>query len=212
MSKLTKGEKTKKDIVRRINTLFNEREMFLTWDEIAAELGLSRSRITNYFPKKDLLVLAIYIEFESKLKTTLEAHHSKTYELNLGTLQEYYSSIMDLLYDFRFSISYVLVNPMNDGELSNHIDQTYDKNRGRLFERVKNLVRSGIVDKSLLLKMNFDAFTFQHTTLLTTWVITYRLYDKNLGFDKMKPIYLQGILNCYLPYLTDKGKSEFQLL
>lgn len=181
MAKYSKGERTKSDIVKRINRLFNEKEMFLTWDDIAAELGLSRSRITNYFPKKDLLILAIYIEFEQRLKLVLEDHEGLHNDLDLAVLKEYYTKVMDLLFDFRFAISYVLVNPMNDKALRSHIDETYEKNRVRLYERVNKLVQSDIVDQKLLLENNFNAFAFQHTNLLTTWVITYRLYDKKWG-------------------------------
>lgn len=210
MTKFSKGEKTKKTIVKRVNTLFNKREMLLNWDEMAAELNLSRSRITNYFPRKELLILAIYYEFESTLKKFLENHHQNSEATSLEHLKAYYSDVMDLLFEYRFSISYVLVNPMNDEDLRSHISSTYSVNKIRLQERVTKLCQTGILDERLLLKENFDPFTFQHTNLLTTWVISYRLYDRNQDFLVIKPIYLKGILNCYLPYLTKEGQSQFE--
>ncbi|MDY2586824.1 TetR/AcrR family transcriptional regulator [Winogradskyella aquimaris] len=210
MTSFSKGEKTKNSIIKRINKLFNEKEMLLTWDEMAIELNLSRSRITNYFPKKELLILAIYYEFEKTLKKFLENHHQNAETNSLEHLKDYYSDVMALLFEYRFSISYVLVNPMNDKELRSHINSTYSANKVRLYERVTKLCQMGILDERLLLDDHFDPFTFQHTNLLTTWVISYRLYDGSQDFSEMKPIYLKGILNCYLPYLTKKGQSQFE--
>ncbi|MCA0133325.1 TetR/AcrR family transcriptional regulator [Winogradskyella alexanderae] len=212
MTKFSKGEKTKKTIVKRVNKLFNKKEMLLTWDEMAAELNLSRSIITNYFPRKELLILAIYYEFEHTLKLFLKNHNQNSEATSLQHLKVYYSGVMDLLFEYRFSISYVLVNPMNDEALRSHLDSTYENNKIRLLDRIKNLVKFGIINKALLKDDNFSSFTFQHTNLLTTWVISYRLYDKNLGYKKMKPIYLKGVLDCYLPYLTSKGKFDYDNL
>lgn len=73
MSNFSEGEVTRIHIIQQMNKLVNEKEMILTWDDMAAELNLSRSKITNYFPKKELLILAIFFDFEEKLKIQIES-------------------------------------------------------------------------------------------------------------------------------------------
>ncbi|OZV69883.1 TetR/AcrR family transcriptional regulator [Winogradskyella aurantia] len=204
----TKGELTKQNIVKAVNQLFNEKEMLPSWDDLASELKINRSRITNYFPKKELLILAIYLEFEENLKMLIEKQGYTEQIENFSALKEYYSDIMDLLFDYRFAISYVLVNPNNDEDLNNHISTTYKNNKLRLYQRVEHLVNAGLVSKKLLDENQFKPFAFQHTNILTTWIISYRLYDRHLEFSEIKPIYLKGVLLCYFPFLSEKGKKE----
>ena len=52
------------------------------------------------------------------------------------------------------------------------------------------IYQTGVINDDILLKDHIEPFTFQHTNLLTTWVITYRLYDHIQDFAEMKPIYL----------------------
>lgn len=209
MKKQSKGVQTRKNIIDQVNKLYNRTEKILTLDELAGELNLTRSRITNYFPRKEQLILAIYEEYSKKLDKLIKTYNPDNEKLNLKSLVDYYSKIMDLLFEYRFAISYLFVNPLNDEELARHLEETYEENKNRLFNRIKILVVSGLVDKELLEQKNFDAFSFQHTNLLTTWVISYRIYDNKAGFKNMKPVYLRGVLNCYLPFMTESGKTDF---
>jgi AcrR family transcriptional regulator len=208
----TKGELTKQNIVKAVNQLFNEKEMLPAWDDLASELKIHRSRITNYFPKKELLLLAIYLEFEENLKVLIEKQGYTEQIENFSALKDYYSAIMDLLFDYRFAISYVLVNPNNDEDLNNHINTTYKNNKLRLYQRVEHLVNAGLVRKKLLDEDQFKPFAFQHTNILTTWIISYKLYDRHLEFSEVKPTYLKGVLLCYFPFLSEKGKKEISNL
>jgi AcrR family transcriptional regulator len=67
MEKMCKGTRTKNSIIKGVKRLFNKKEKLPLLDEIAKELSLTKSRITNHFPKKKLLIFAIYQEFEKKL-------------------------------------------------------------------------------------------------------------------------------------------------
>jgi AcrR family transcriptional regulator len=208
VEKQRKGNKTSDSIVDEVNRLLNRTETMLTLDEIASELKLNRSRITNYFPKKELLILAIYHRFTNKLNKLIDKYHPDNEKISMGNLVSYYSKIMDLLYDYRFAISYLFANPLNDDELSEHLQETYSANKNRLLNRVKILIDNGLIDKSLQDPEHFEAFSFQHANLLTTWIISFRLYDRKSGYKNMKPVYLRGLLNCYFMFLTEEGKKE----
>jgi len=53
---------------------------------------------------------------------------------------------------------------------------------------------------------------FQFVNLLTTWLISNTLYDKNSSLMRNQTIYLKGILMVYYPYATEKGKAELEKL
>lgn len=204
----TKGDLTRNKIIDDVNRLFNKNDKLLTLDELAGALEINRSRITNYFPKKEHLILAIFEQYQTKLLEIIEQNQPDTEHIDLPNLIGYYSRILDLSYEFRFTISYVFVYPPNDSELRDHITTTYAGNKERISSRLQSLVNSGMLDGKILEPANFEVFIFQHVNLLTTWMISYRIYDHQKSYEQMKPIYLQGIINSYYPFLTLKGKLE----
>lgn len=206
----TKGDLTRKKIIDDVNWLFNKNDKLLTLDELAGTLEINRSRITNYFPKKEHLILAIFEQYQLRLQEIIEQNQPDTEHIGFPNLIGYYSRILDLSYEFRFTISYVFVYPPNDSELRDHITNTYAGNKQRISNRLQSLVNSGLLEGKILEPENFEVFIFQHVNLLTTWIISYRIYDHQKSYEQMKPTYLRGIMNCYHPYLTPKGKGEIE--
>ncbi len=209
MGNYNKGASTKNKILKRVNGLFNEREQLLTLDEIARELSMNKSRITNHFPKKELLILGIYQEYEKRLMQLLSTNKPDGETVDFQELVHYYSDILDLFYEYRFAITYIFINPMRDEELIQYITETSRGNKVRIFHRLKFMVQSGLLKENVLIPGNYDVFIFKYTNLMTTWTISLNIYDRDFGYEQMKPVYLKGILSCFENYLTEKGREEY---
>lgn len=203
---LSKGELTRKRIISSAKELFNKEEKLLGFDALAFAMNENRSLITNHFPKKELLILAIYQEYETEL---LELYEDQN-PTDLKELIVLFNSLLDIIYEYRFPLSYVLINPLKDESLIRHIDSTYKGNRERIFNRVESMVKSGFLKKTVLEPKKFDVLLFQYTNLAITWIISLKVYDKAIGYKKRKPVYIEGIMSCFKPYLTQKGEENFR--
>jgi AcrR family transcriptional regulator len=210
MEGISKGARTRNKIIEQVNMLFNEKEKLLTLDEIASEMKLTKSRITNHFPKKELLILGIFRQYEKELLQLPESHKPDGDSAGFKNLIGYYSTYMDLIYKYRFSISFLFVNPLKDEELTRHIRDTYEDNKKRIYARVQSLVQEGQVNEKVLKASAFDVFLFKYTTLMTTWIISLKIYNWDAGYKNIKPVYLKGIISCFEPYLTTKGRKDYE--
>jgi hypothetical protein len=165
-------------------------------------------RITNYFPKKEKLLLGIVDHYEKKLEKLSGSKSLDSRNLSFQEMVKFYSEIMDLNYEYRFAISFLTINPLSDDELLHHIRYTFQSKKKRLFQRVSYLVETGSLDKKILTNDVFEVFCFQFMTLFTSWINNLELYDKAIGYQRVKPIYLKGIMHSYVPYLTEQGQEE----
>jgi len=210
VAKQPKGTETRRRIVREVSRLYNEEGLKLTLDQLARKLGLSKGRITNYFPKKEYLLLAIFQDYEQEANQLYQQYQNAESLLDFSGVLAYYSELMDLQYRYRFAIAYLGVHPIGDPELQQHLSERYRQNRAYLQERVAFQVRSGSLRKALLEPETFEVFCFQLYTLFTSWVVSLQLYYPDRGYEEMKPVFLRGIMQCFVPYLTEKGKTEWQ--
>jgi AcrR family transcriptional regulator len=210
MPKQSKGMATKQWILDEVSRLYNDEGLKLTLDQLARKLGLTKGRITNHFPKKEYLLLAIFQDFDHKANLIYQQYQNDEALLEFSGVLAYYSEIMDLQYRYRAAVAYLAVQPIGDPELQQHLAEQSRQNKAYLKERIAYQVRSGSIQEELLEPKTFEVFCFQLYNLFTSWVVSLQLYYKEQGYEQMKPIFLQGIMNCFVPYLTEKGKAELQ--
>ena len=190
--------------------MYNEEGLNLTLGQIASKLGMTLGSITNYFPRKELLLLALYRDYDEKMDALHRRFQNEEALLDFSGVVRYYHKIMDLQYRYRFAIAFLAVQPIGDSELQQHLQERYLENRRNLEKRVAFQVTSGSLKAELLEPATFDIFCFQLYNLLTTWVVSLHVYHRERGYREMKPVYLRGILNCFTPYLTEKGIAELE--
>jgi hypothetical protein len=75
--------------------------------------------------------------------------------------------------------------------------------------RLSAMVAMDLLIPAILKQPDLVIFCFQYTTLLPTWMVCQEMYYSRQGLEKKKPVYLRGVLNLYLPYLTKKGRMNF---
>lgn len=209
MGKITKGTRTRTNILKKVNRLFNEKERFMTLDEIAGELNVTKSRITNHFSRKELLMLGLYDQFQHQLTQLYVLHNQENVTINFKRLAEFYNEFMDLFYEYRFTVNFLFVNPLSDDEIAGHIQSTYLNSKDRIYQRADFLVKNGLVNKKILEPSNFEVFLFKHTNLMSTWPISMKLYYRGIDYEEAKPLFLRGILSCFETFLTRKGRTDY---
>jgi AcrR family transcriptional regulator len=208
MEVIKKRGNSEKWVVENCISVFNEHGLDITLNEIAKLLNVSRGKINHYFQTKEELLIAIAKEYEKALAVIITEHiFNETEDFLLQTFK-LYGKIMDNQYKFRCAIIYSAGTSNSRKELVHQIYNSYKNSKERILAMTQNLVQLGYLDKEILLESKFNIFNYQFVSLFTTWPIQLEMYDKKEGYKKMKPIYLEGISNCFKIYATTKGLNS----
>lgn len=203
-----KGAATRQNIVSNARIVLNKKGINLTLVELAEFMGVALGTITNHFRTKDHLFVAISQEYQEQylhLKTNIDWDK----EISLRQVTKYFSAIMDLQYEYRCAIFSAASTSSSQKELYGQIRETYKLNRANSKKMVALFVKGGIFNNSILDKKRYEIFSFLTINVMTTWLISLEMYDKEKGYKKMKFIYLQGVFSCFEPYFTDAAKKEW---
>jgi AcrR family transcriptional regulator len=212
LEKLSKGQITRNTIVERSRSIFNEKGLDITLDMIAQEMGLTKGRITNHFPTKESLFQAIMGYYEWQLGEYVRHVNWAELSVSMRTLAIYMSGVMDIQYENRCAIGYLAMVTEEKREIFNGIQASYKRNVAAIRNRVTGMVSQGLLIPAILHARVFPVFLFQYVNLLTNWVVSEQHYGWETGYESLKPIYLQGIMQCYYPYLTEEGMSQYRAL
>jgi AcrR family transcriptional regulator len=211
MGNYRKGLEMRQSIIQEARKIFNKEGLQLTLDQIAQKLGITKGRITNYFPNKDNLFVALSQDYDLRFQE-LMASFGESQEISFDWLATVYSAIMDLQYEHRSTIIFAATTSSGQKEMHEQVTHSYKTNSKQVSQMVNVLVDEGLIKPELQKPGNFDVFCFQHVNLFTTWVISKEIYYSTSSYKKMKPVYLKGIFGCYYPYLTTKGLAQYQML
>jgi AcrR family transcriptional regulator len=206
MSTYHKGEESRKEIINKARAIFNENGIQITLSTLADLLETTLGRLTYHFKNKDLLFIAIAGEYEEKL-AGMRSNRKNT-EISLNQFVHSFEAVMDLQYEYRCAIRYIISSLNSSDELKQHVQGTYAANRVNIRQIMEAYVSAGFLQSKLLLEENYEVFLFQFSNLFTNWVINFELYDKDKTYEELKPFYLKGIISVFFPFLTEKGKQD----
>lgn len=204
---ISKGIKSKEELLEQARLLFNEEGLTITLSELAKKMNTTLGRITYHFPTKDDLIIALAHQYQDlQLKIRGSATGAN---LDFQKFIERASAVMDIQYHFRCVIKYISTSVKAQNKVFSHTESQFRNNREVIFGTFKALVNNGSLTDEILTPDNFNVVLFTFTNLFTTWVINLEIYDSDKSYEEMKPVYLNGIFSCFIPYLTDSGRSEF---
>ena len=208
MTASTKGELTRQEILQKVNDLFNQSGIEHTIVQISKSIGIGKSRSTNYFPKKDDLIISLLREYEAEMADWVSNYTSKTEIRNFCEYVPYLVGIMELMFEYRRVISLSLINPKPDGDVIHHMRSRYEMNKRQIRDRLEVFARNGLIREELLKPENFEIFIFQFFCMTSNWIVMYNVLDGDIEFKLVKVRYLKSILCCFDSYLTDKGRKD----
>jgi AcrR family transcriptional regulator len=199
-------------ILEKARTIFNEKGLDLTLDVLAREMGLTKGRITNHFSTKESLFQGIMGFYEWQLGEYVRHFNWEEREVNLQSLAIYTSGVMDIQYENRCAIGYLAMVTREKKEVFEYIQLSYKGRVAMIRHRLSGMVKAGILEPGILQSKAFPVFQFQYTNLLTHWVVSEQHYGGDMAYPSLKPVYLQGIMQCYFPYLSPAGLDQFKNL
>lgn len=210
-SQLSKGARSRIEILKLCRLMLNEQGPQLRLADLAKGMGRTVSHITNHFPGKDHLYVAIAQEYTEALRS-LTATHQISKGLTLESLISLYSDIMDLQYEYRSIFRAVASTSHHQELLYDQITASYRHDKAEITRLLQACVEAKILEPGILEPEAEQVFVFQYVTLFTTWVVSMEIYDKEQGYPSVKPVYLKGIMQCMAPYFTAKAKKVYAAL
>jgi AcrR family transcriptional regulator len=199
-------------ILEKARNIFNEKGLDLTLDVLAREMGLTKGRITNHFSTKERLFQAILASYEWQLAEFVKHFNWPSRQLNFEHLGLYISGVMDVQYENRCGIAYIALIGEEKYEIAESVQVNYKRNLHSIRQRTEAMVAAGLLVPGILRKRDFQVFTFMIVNLLTTWVISAQQYERSISYASLKPAYLEGVMQCYFPYLAEEGEKQYEKL
>ncbi len=208
MTGYNKGKQSRNEIINSAREIFNTYGIQITLAKLAELMNTTLGRLTHHFKNKDLLFIAIAQDYEMQLAELRKqkSHH----QITMDTFVDRASAVMDLQYDYRCAVRYIVSSLMTRDEIKIHLQETYMNNRNNIKKLIEALVHVGMLQPRVLDDDIYEIFLFQLTNLFTNWVINLELYDVNKEYAEAKPVYLKGIVFIFLPFLTEQGKQELE--
>jgi AcrR family transcriptional regulator len=206
MSAYIKGKQSREEIINSSRQIFNEYGIHLTLVNLADLMDSTLGRLTYHFRNKDLLFIAIAQDYEVKL---LELRNKRNMnQISLNNFINTFTQVMDLQYDYRCAMRYIISSVNSSVEMKKHLQETYSNNREQIRKTIEAYVNGGLLQSRVLCEEIYEVFLFQFTNLFTNWVINLELYDNDKEYTEIKPVYLNGIISVFIPFLTEKGQQE----
>ena len=211
IEKKTKGKKTQENILFESRRILNKEGVFLTLRELSKIIGITIGGITNYFPTKDHLFVGLAEIYEKEV-AEISISDSVTQDPSFFTFQDFVSKIMDIQFENRSTIRFISLASQSQKTLFDQITTTWNNRKDKPFAMVRSLVDHGLLTEEILEEFPKHIFRFQFINTMTTWISSYSLYDNDKLFEEVKPIYLAGVMNVFEPYLSPKGREEFDVV
>lgn len=203
---IAKGLKSRGEILEQTRVILNDEGTGITLAELAQKLNSTLGKITYHFPTKDHLYIALGEQYQHEFRLLTKPSVSE--EFTFQYFHHQASKIMDLQYKYRNVIRYMTTSVKAQGALNKHLSDSFRSDRNLISVLFRQLIEAGSMQEKILHPDSFEVVLFQFTTLFTSWIISLEIYDRNQSYEAMKPIYLKGILACFEPYCTPKGRDE----
>lgn len=207
MQKLSKGAITRQTLITDARKVLNENGISLTLRELSSKMGVTIGRITNHFPTKEHLFIALSEDYETHFTQLMKSSAVQRVP-SLTQLIQSTLKVMDLQYEYRCLFKFIYSAGLNQHIILNQVSAKWTKNLSNFTLMISGLVEAKILDRSILNKANYERFKFQHINLLTTWLVSHSIYDRTLPLAHCKEVYAKGVMMTFHPFLTKKGKTE----
>ncbi len=215
MSKLrdsgtVKGSTSRAQLIQAARKVFNRVGIGITIDSLARELGVSKGKITNHFPTKDLLFLGVLAEYERELAETSEQFGWGVKEYSFTNLLTFLSLIMDVQFRYRCAMAYVAMITQEQSELHGHVLENFRRNASSIRGRLHHMVNRKSLKATILEPEHLEPFILAYVNLMTFWVVSATLYHNDDEYPAVKTNCLRAVVSLYKPYLTASAVKELR--
>ncbi len=199
---------TKQRILQSSLQLFNQYGVdAVTVRHIAKELGMSHGNLCYHFPNTDAIAETLYEQLLEELNNVLE-EPSVFNTINLQTLYKLCAFVFEKLYKYKFLIQdFISLTRRNPNLKQKHRDLVASR---RLFFQmgIEAGIQAGFL-KPDIIEGQYENFFNQLFIISDFWLASAEILYEGKEEDKLQT-YLNITFTLMVPYLTEKGLSEYK--
>ena len=198
----------KQIIIEKAKKLFNEKGVSnVSIREISREIGISHSNLIYHFKDKNSLINALHqliLENAIELNDEIEKEENTLRGLFISTIKGF-----EIICDFRFfMIDFNLILKENK-KLHKQILEIEVLRFSMYEEKINTMIAKNILKEELI--KGESANLIQHIRVFSDyWLPSAQVYEVNVNMSINK--YAKLFLSLFYPYLTKKGKENFNSL
>ncbi|WP_027002615.1 TetR/AcrR family transcriptional regulator [Hugenholtzia roseola] len=202
---------TKQFIKDQARLLFNEKGFEgVSFREVAKFMGIRFGNLTYHFPTKDSLILALFQDLILEQKEILAAIQKKGVAISLPAL------LAAPLYTFDISIKYIFLFKeyaqiiRTYPAIAQYLNESHQKRKESYLPFFQILQKEGIIEN------NFSAAHLENLMEISGMVRTFFFIAlpiqalQSPHLEKTRESYLNTVNQVLFPYLTPKGRSDFE--
>lgn len=199
---------TKTKILDTALNLFNEKGLSnVTLRTIATQMNISQGNLNYHFKKRDDIIEALYFQLVDKINSNI---NTQLENMSLNSLFLVFQSIMNNFDEYRFFLLDFVQIMRTSKTIQQHYMTLTDERKLQLEFFFNEMTKNDIMKKE-----QFEGeyeMLFKRLQILTDFCFSNAsIYYTNISSD-IKNQYKKIILHELYPYLTEKGKIEFQKL
>lgn len=199
---------TKEKILSTALYLFNEKGLSnVTLRTIASEMNISQGNLNYHFKKRDEIIEGLYFQLVDRINNSI---NSQLDNISLNSLFHVYQSIINNFDEYRFFLLDFVQITRNNRTIQLHYKQLNEERQLQLEFFFNEMIKNDTMKKR-----KFEGeyeMLFKRLQILTDfWLSNASIYYNDISIE-IKNQYLKVILYELYPYLTKKGKAEFQKL
>ena len=201
--------KKKKLILDAARTLFNEKGYSqVTIRMIASKLNMSSGNLNYHYKKREDIFQALYFEMASEFDERV--NRLSDTEISIEQIKNDIERSMKRMFDYSFFWTdlYNLLS-IND-KVQAHFQAVYKKRISGCLLLFKIMKEKGLM-KDPSFKLEYDFLAERMINYGNTWLYSSSLYSNSLNTANID-FHVNIYLSMLYPFLTSKGKKEFQNL
>ncbi|WNB18762.1 TetR/AcrR family transcriptional regulator [Marivirga arenosa] len=198
--------KTKDKILDKALELFNEHGISaISSKTIAEEMGISYGNLCYHFPKKDDIILQLYLNMQERIDAQFK--NIKEEVINLEFMLSRLKVLFEEIYKYKFIYLGITKVMRHFDHIKKHAQQQFEQ-RWKILDMISDfLIANGYMKP---FKDSRQKNMLIHSLLMisNSWISDAETFYSGKEEDKVD-YYMQLFFNLVRPTLTEKGKEGF---
>lgn len=197
--------KTSEKILETALVLFNEKGISeVSSKTIAEEMGISYGNLCYHFPKKDDIILQLYLNMQEQID--LQFKNIQEEVINLEFMLSRLKLLFEEIYKYKFIYLGITKVMRHFDHIKDHARQQFDQRWIILDTLAQFLVANGYM-KPFKEEREKDMLIHSLLMISNSWISDAELFFKGKESEKVD-YYMQLFFNLVQPSLTAKGKEH----
>lgn len=199
--------KTKEKILETARILFNTHGISaISSKSIAEEMGISYGNLCYHFPKKDDIILQLYLNMQKNVEQQFK--NIKEEVINLEFMLSRLKILFEEIYKYKFIYLGITKVVRHFDHIKKHAQDQFDQ-RWNILDTISGFLIANGYMKAFKDDRQKDMLIHALLMVSNSWISDAEVYYKGKDADKID-YYMQVFFNLVRPTLTEKGLEGFK--